>query len=275
MFIAVIALNALASTGKLSGIGVGEVSRKYPTDITPASYAFSIWGVIYTLVGLFCVYQVLPSTQTSTVIWVDVGVLFSLSCLFNILWIVTFVQANEAATWISTIWIFGIFICLLLAHRRVDCWNLAKRSSRKWPEYIAVDLMLSLYGGWVNVACVVNVSAAFVSSGQADLGWKAANWCIFMLVIAALLNIGMLIRCNDSFWGLVFTWAAIAIAAATPTPAARDTAYVLAALVATACVVLGGFRLYKALQTQSSRLEDSQPVHDPEANDHAITQLSS
>jgi hypothetical protein len=33
------------------------VARMYETLINPASYAFSIWGIIYTGVGVFCAWQ--------------------------------------------------------------------------------------------------------------------------------------------------------------------------------------------------------------------------
>ena len=46
-----------ASTGALSPYAVGEISRKYPTKITPAGGAFGIWGVIYTIQALFVIYQ--------------------------------------------------------------------------------------------------------------------------------------------------------------------------------------------------------------------------
>lgn len=256
-FIAVIILNALASTGKLSELGVGDVSRKYPTDITPASYAFSIWGVIYTFVGLFCIYQALPSQQSSVLLWEKIGLLFSLSCVFNVLWIIIFVQATEAATWVSTIFIFSIFGCLLGAHRRAQCWDPEQREARLWGEVFVIDCMFSLYGGWLNVACVVNVAAAFVASGQKDLGWTSANWTILMLVVAALLNLGMLFRANDPLWGCVFVWAAIAINKDTPTESAKTTSLVLAVIVGVCCVVKGSFDVYVRYKKPKHRDVDS------------------
>lgn len=256
-FVGVIVLNALASTGRLSDLNVGDVSRKYPTDITPASYAFSIWGVIYTFVALFSIYQALPSQQSSSLIWEKIGLLFSLSCVFNVLWIIIFVQATEASTWISTFFIFAIFGCLLWAHRRAQCWDPSKRSSRSWPEVLFIDCMLSLYGGWLNVACVVNVAAAFVSSGQQNLGWSAGGWTVLMLVVAALLNLGMLFRANDPLWGCVFVWAAIAIAKVTPTQEAKTTALVLASIVGVCCIAKGFYDAYVRCKRDHSYVDSA------------------
>ena len=55
-FIAVLAFNGLAGSGKLTGTSIGEVSRLYPTYITPESFAFSIWGVIYTCMSLLVLF---------------------------------------------------------------------------------------------------------------------------------------------------------------------------------------------------------------------------
>ena len=43
--------------GALTGNSIGDISDLYPVRITPAGYAFSIWGLIYTLLGIFVVSQ--------------------------------------------------------------------------------------------------------------------------------------------------------------------------------------------------------------------------
>jgi hypothetical protein len=55
-FVATMAINALGSSGIITGQAVGEISDNYPTLITPAGYAFSIWGIIYTFLAVFVVY---------------------------------------------------------------------------------------------------------------------------------------------------------------------------------------------------------------------------
>ena len=45
-FVATAVLNGLGGGGALSGTGVGEVSDAFPVSLTPASYAFSIWGIM-------------------------------------------------------------------------------------------------------------------------------------------------------------------------------------------------------------------------------------
>ena len=50
--VAVIVLNVLAATGILGGVTTKEVSDMNKSLLTPESYAFSIWSVIYILLAI-------------------------------------------------------------------------------------------------------------------------------------------------------------------------------------------------------------------------------
>ncbi|XP_035990186.1 uncharacterized protein LOC105923790 isoform X2 [Fundulus heteroclitus] len=57
VFVAVLVVNALAGAGKSPfHSSTGNVSARYDTDITPAGWTFSIWGVIYTWLTLMVIY---------------------------------------------------------------------------------------------------------------------------------------------------------------------------------------------------------------------------
>jgi benzodiazapine receptor len=63
-FIFTIIVNSLAgSTTLIGGKVTAEISDANFTLITPAGYTFSIWGIIYTLLGIFVIYQALPSQK--------------------------------------------------------------------------------------------------------------------------------------------------------------------------------------------------------------------
>ena len=86
-FIAVVIVNALAgATSLIGGRNTAQVSNSYPTLITPAGYVFSIWGIIYILLGVFVVYQALPS-QKGKGFQSKIGWLFLLSSIANIVWL--------------------------------------------------------------------------------------------------------------------------------------------------------------------------------------------
>ena len=69
-----------SSTGMLSPNKIGEISDKYPTKITPAGGAFSIWGVIYTIEALFVLYQFWWPQQDEVQLLHGVGFWFIGAC---------------------------------------------------------------------------------------------------------------------------------------------------------------------------------------------------
>ncbi len=86
-FLAVVFVNGLAgSTTIIGGKNTAQISDINPTLITPAGYVFSIWGVIYILLGVFVVFQALPSEKGKEV-RKKVGWLFVLSSILNIVWL--------------------------------------------------------------------------------------------------------------------------------------------------------------------------------------------
>ena len=86
-YILMILVNGLAgSTTILGGTITSEISDANPTLITPAGYVFSIWGIIYTLLGIFVVIQALPSEKGKDY-KSSIGWLFVLSSVFNVVWL--------------------------------------------------------------------------------------------------------------------------------------------------------------------------------------------
>lgn len=110
--------------------------------------------------------------------------------------------------------------------------------------------MLSLYVGWLSVACIANVSIAFTPpNGREDLGWGAPNWSAFMQVVGALLGWAGLVTRWDVAYAAPIAWALVAIgvqqrSAAYPGgPTASTAGFVLGYSLAAGC---GGVALYRA-----------------------------
>jgi hypothetical protein len=51
-FLVVVVVNALAITIPLGGKTTGQLSDQYPNLFVPSGLTFSIWGVIYILLGI-------------------------------------------------------------------------------------------------------------------------------------------------------------------------------------------------------------------------------
>jgi len=99
-FVAVVFVNGLAgSTTLIGGKNTVQVSDSNLTLITPAGYVFSIWAVIYVLLGVFVVFQALPSEKGKN-FREKVGRLFIISSILNVFWLF--------------LWQFEYLVCRLL-----------------------------------------------------------------------------------------------------------------------------------------------------------------
>ena len=219
-FVIVLALNGLAGSGKLTGTSIGAVSNDFPTYITPAGFAFSIWGVIYTCMALFVLYGFSSQARASARLFPrggeGVGLAFAASNVLNVLWIVLFTQNKTAFVWASSAFIFALLAALLVVYVRCGCWTHAfDYKQRGWPaiaELVGLDIGFSLYSGWVSVACIINIAAPGGNGGSALAGAAAQEgWSCTMLAIAALINTAVVLRRHDPVFPLVLAWACNAI----------------------------------------------------------------
>jgi len=218
-------MNYLSNTKVLSENNIGNISAKYHTLITPAGYAFSIWGIIFLgLIGFVVFQWVQFAKGKETPEHEKAGFWFALSCIFNGFW--TYIFLKE---WIllSVLVILGLLFCLvkLLYVYRNATYNapLGKIAFQWWP--------ISLYIGWVILATVLNISCYLVSLGFNGGPLSASSWSAIVLIVAAIIYCALAIRRNvlvaslSGIWGLygiivaskgqsetVATWAWVAIA---------------------------------------------------------------
>lgn len=209
-FVTVIALNALSTTGLL-GRTNGNISDSYPNSFVPAGWAFSIWGPIYLWLAAFCIYTaVLPKHTEAAELLAAIGPIFIISCVFNVAWVVTFAFGTPVAVLISTFWLFGILASLLALLLKINSWR-AVRSSL-W-DFWMIDIAFSMYTGWCTVAAIANVVISLKGfGGWTGDPWTEQGWSALMISVAGAINIAVLSTRTDVVFGLVFTWAALAIA---------------------------------------------------------------
>jgi len=63
-YVSTVIINGLAgSTTLIGGVNTAVASDLNPTLITSVGFTFVIWGVIYFMLGVFAIYQALPSQR--------------------------------------------------------------------------------------------------------------------------------------------------------------------------------------------------------------------
>jgi translocator protein len=203
-FIATLVVNGLAGTTLLNGRSTAQVSDLYSNPFTPAGYVFSVWGIIYTLLLVFVIYQLLPK-QKDKPFQRQTGALFILSSIFNIVWL--FLWQYDYIT-LSVVLMFGLLATLIAIYFRLG----VGKSKAPLTERLCVHLPFSVYLGWITVASIANVAAALVSVGWDGLGLSAQTWTIIALVIALVVTLVVILARRDIAYGLVIVWALAGIA---------------------------------------------------------------
>jgi benzodiazapine receptor len=204
LFILTVIVNSIAgSTTLIGGIDTATVSNNNPTLITPAGYVFSIWGVIYILLGVFVVYQALPRERSSDYQG-KIGWLFVLSSLINIAWI--FVWQFESLI-LSVVLIFALLLTLIAIYLRLDIG----RSKVKTSERLTVHLPFSVYLGWITIASIANVAVTLTAYNWDGFGVSPEIWAIIVVAVALVITMLMLGIRKDIAYALVVIWALVGI----------------------------------------------------------------
>lgn len=206
-FVFTIIVNSLAgSTTLIGGQVTADVSDANFTLITPAGYVFSIWGVIYVLLGIFVIFQALPS-QKGKDFQNKIGWLFVLSSIVNIVWL--FLWQYEYLIF-SVVLMFILLATLIAIYLRLDIG----KSTVELREKIAVHLPFSTYLGWITIASIANVATTLVSINWNGFGLDLEIWALLIIIIALLLSLMVIFIRKDIAYSLVIIWAFIGISAA-------------------------------------------------------------
>jgi len=204
-FISTVIVNGLAgSTTLLGGRNTAEISDLNPTLITPAGFVFSIWGVIYILLGVFTVYQALPNQQGKA-FKNKIGWLFFLGSILNIIWL--FLWQFEHLL-LSNIIMFLLLATLILIYLRLGIG----KSKTQLVEKLSVNLPFSVYLGWITIASIANVAVTLVSINWDRFGISADIWGVLILIVALAVTLLVTTTRKDVAYGLVVIWALTGIA---------------------------------------------------------------
>ncbi len=193
-----IGFNILATTGYINGVLTNDVSGRYPSVMTPANWAFTIWVVIYAGLAGFAIYQLLPAKLAQ---YRSVRTLYLVSCLLNCLWLWLWYNFQIAGT---VIVILGLWAVLLLLAARF-------REASSFPDALFGKGAFGLYFGWVTTVALANIAVLLVKQ---EIGISAAAFGAIgavMLLIAAAGAVLARFKLHNFLFPLAVAWAAASI----------------------------------------------------------------
>jgi hypothetical protein len=194
--------NAHPPAGALSN---GEMSARHPTCLTPAGYAFSIWGIIFSGLVVYTIWQLRPQAWQSP-LPARLTPVLTLAVLTTTAWTLVF---SYELIGLSLVVMLMLLVLLAVAYARTRPLVLAGKTPA-WPTWF-----LSLYLGWILLATVLNL----IFGLRDALGWQwsdaaTVEGCIQLTKVAGLIALLLSVRGRDLLlpapvaWGLVGTYVA-------------------------------------------------------------------
>ena len=206
-YLGIVIVNALAVILPINNKTTEELSDQYPNLFVPAGFTFSIWGVIYILLGIFVIYHLIITFKKEILknsAIERIGFLFFISCIANIGWIFAWHYEMVALSMGLMLILLG---CLIAIYLRL---NIGKSDAAKTEKY-TVHVPFSVYLGWITVATIANATALLVDINWNALGLGEQFWAVAVIVVALIITLAMLFLRRDIFYCLVVDWALLGI----------------------------------------------------------------
>lgn len=234
-----IAVNGYSNVNPPAGRNTGEVSNVVLGGvlITPAGYAFAIWGLIYVGLIAYSIYQALPAQRHvkayKTASWGMIG-----ACVLQMAWIYVFLTYRF---WLSVVLMLGILLCLGAAYLST------RQVKPSWKARWLFQAPISVYFGWITIATVLNVSSALYAmaipienvgefTGVVSASGGSLIATVAMLCVSAGVAAIVALQYKDASYPAVGVWGlcAIAVRNASMLP----IAFVAIALAVGLCIII-------------------------------------
>ena len=141
----------------------GEVSDKFYIEITPAGWAFSIWGLIYAWQTAWIIYSLtlLCRVGSQGLISPVLLIVYAVSSIVNIAWLILWsrelIQSSSILLFAISFLLYGS-MALSYATVNIESRAISKR------DFILVQVLvnngLALYTTWTTIASLINLTMA-------------------------------------------------------------------------------------------------------------------
>jgi hypothetical protein len=195
----------------VGGASVGTIAQENRSLILPAGYAFSIWGAIFLLCGLYAIYQALPAQRENPTFraigWWTAGAFAA-----NGAWIYAYTSRQFI---LAQAIIFAGFVFAGGAYLRFTRPNgsASVATIQRW----VVGPALGLLFGWLTAANIVGLAGTLVAQGFAATGQGAEIGGGALLLLGGAVGFFVILvskRGPEAAWiayGAAVLWALAAI----------------------------------------------------------------
>ncbi len=201
-FVLMVVVNFLANSLPINNRSTGVISDAYPNLFAPAGITFSIWGLIYFLLGYYVMYQFVQKDKNKDELLEKINPLFIATSLANISWIFA---------WHYDYIGFSVIIMFALLFLLIKIADLLRKESFSLQENFFIKTPFSVYFGWITVATIANITVFLVSRDWDGFGITDVVWTSIVLLIGAFIGILRMNNDNSRVYGLVLVWAYLGI----------------------------------------------------------------
>lgn len=233
-------VQALGGSNLFGGKSIGELSDYYDTFLTPAGYAFAIWGLIFSLEAAFVVYMYLPygDEKLKAQVTEKLGYLMSLGWMAQNGWLLTF---THELMWLAFFFILTAFVCFLIAQFRLyGRFSLADLGLGEWLLFTGI----SINAAWLSAASNISILIMeIVVTNNSSVGFA-----VVLATIGVVFGSFVSVHQANPAYALVLVWAlnGVRVAQSNSTIVfAASLGAVISAVAAVGALVTLGSRMKK------------------------------
>lgn len=192
----------------------GTLSDKYQTLVTPAPYAFAIWGIIFTAELIFAISQVFPSYRSNELVAKGVGYSFALASFAQCAWTIAFGLEKMVLSLVC-------MLCILLP--LLDILVKTSKTSTKIAkpvDYWMLKFPFQIHAAWIMAATLVNFNVVAVAYEASSMVQTTVGWVSLVVLFAVGIYAVVKKENYHRVWVVpcVGSWASFAIASELSNP---------------------------------------------------------
>jgi len=235
-YIAMVIMNFLANGLPLNNRSTGDISDAYPNIFAPAGPAFSIWGLIYLLLGMYVVYQFVNKDRKIDILISKINPFFIATSIANIFWIFA---------WHYDYIGLSVLIMVTLLILLIKIADIIRVEQFTRIGKFIIRAPFSIYFGWITVASIANITVFLVSIGWDGFGISESVWMSIILLVGAGIGIIRMLKDKNIPYGMVLVWAYSWILFKHISPSGFDGAYPTVITTVIVCLALFVFFIGK------------------------------